>query len=93
MYKVLAIVEGAHGERAVPGEGTMRMRATFARLVVAGTLTAAIVLTPSMALAATGTGYEFGQHVENCAQTMGFSGIHNPGMHQGFAGWDPAHTC
>lgn len=30
----------------------------------------------------------FGQHVRNCAQTMGFSGAHNPGMHHGAAGWD-----
>ena len=30
----------------------------------------------------------FGQHVRDCAQTMGFSGTHNPGMHHGAAGWD-----
>ena len=30
----------------------------------------------------------FGQHVRVCAQTMGFSGSHNPGMHFGAAGWD-----
>lgn len=30
----------------------------------------------------------FGQHVSACAQTMGFSGTHNPGMHHGAAGWD-----
>ena len=30
----------------------------------------------------------FGQHVSDCAQTMGFSGSHNPGMHHGAAGWD-----
>ena len=30
----------------------------------------------------------FGQHVSSCAQTMGFSASHNPGMHHGFAGWD-----
>ncbi len=30
----------------------------------------------------------FGQHVRDCAQTMGFSGTHNPGMHQGASGWD-----
>jgi hypothetical protein len=59
----------------------------------AGTIMAALVLTPAMASAGTGTGQEFGQHVVTCAQTMGFNGDHNPGMHQGFAGWDPAHTC
>lgn len=36
---------------------------------------------------------EFGQHVVTCEQTMGFSGDHNPGMHQGYAGWSPDHTC
>jgi len=30
----------------------------------------------------------FGQHVSTCAQTMGFSPDHNPGMHQGASGWD-----
>ena len=30
----------------------------------------------------------FGQHVSQCAQTMGFSGDHNPGMHRGASGWD-----
>lgn len=29
----------------------------------------------------------FGQHVSQCAQTMGFSGDHNPGMHRGASGW------
>lgn len=35
----------------------------------------------------------FGQHVSTSAQTMGFDGMHNPGMHQGKSGWDPTHTC
>jgi hypothetical protein len=30
----------------------------------------------------------FGQHVRACAQQVGFSGEHNPGMHQGRSGWD-----
>ena len=34
----------------------------------------------------------FGQHVQVCAQTDGFTGAHNPGMHQGAAGWD-GQTC
>jgi hypothetical protein len=34
------------------------------------------------------SGSSFGRHVSNCAQTMGFSGEHNPGMHQGFADWN-----
>ena len=36
---------------------------------------------------------DFGQHVRTCAQTMGFDGTHNPGMHEGKSGWDPSHTC
>ena len=36
---------------------------------------------------------DYGQHVRNCAQTMGFDGTHNPGMHHGKSGWDPDHTC
>lgn len=31
---------------------------------------------------------DFGQHVSQCAQQLGFSGDHNPGMHQGAAGWN-----
>ena len=34
------------------------------------------------------TGRDFGRHVSDCAQTMGFNGTHNPGMHRGFSGWD-----
>lgn len=30
----------------------------------------------------------YGQHVSECAQTMGFSSDHNPGMHHGLSGWD-----
>ncbi|MDN5796790.1 MAG: hypothetical protein L0H79_13685 [Intrasporangium sp.] len=36
---------------------------------------------------------EFGQHVSACAQTMGFDGTHNPGMHQGKSGWEPGPMC
>jgi hypothetical protein len=36
---------------------------------------------------------EFGHHVQSCASTMGFDGTHNPGMHTGYAGWDPSHVC
>ena len=36
---------------------------------------------------------EYGQHVRDCAQVVGFTGTHNPGMHQGRSSWDPGHTC
>jgi hypothetical protein len=40
------------------------------------------------AAAVESSGRSFGQHVADCAQTMGFNGEHNPGMHHGYAGWD-----
>ncbi len=48
------------------------------------------VSTPAVALAAqpSPSGGSFGQHVSTCAQTMGFNGEHNPGMHRGFADWN-----
>jgi len=52
------------------------------------------VVLPAATWADTGAiGRDFGGHVVMCAQTMGFNGQHNPGMHRGFAGWDPAHMC
>ncbi|THJ06272.1 hypothetical protein E7Z54_06125 [Nocardioides sp.] len=60
-----------------------------------GVAIAAAVATSAGAGAATaaGTGQDYGQHVRTCAQTMGFDGTHNPGMHTGFAGWDASHAC
>ena len=43
--------------------------------------------------ASASAGPEFGQHVRTCAQVMGFDGIHNPGMHTGYAGWATSHVC
>jgi hypothetical protein len=34
------------------------------------------------------TGRDFGRHVSEHAQKGHFDGDHNPGRHQGFAGWD-----
>jgi hypothetical protein len=63
-------------------------------VVVLATVLGAIVVVPAAAWADTGaTGRDFGGHVVMCAQAMGFNGQHNPGMHRGFAGWDPAHMC
>lgn len=38
---------------------------------------------------------DFGQHVVMCAQGMGLTGTHNPGVHhRGASGWhDMEHTC
>ena len=59
------------------------------RLVVGAVLVAAISV-GAAATAGASTGRDYGHHVATCAQTMGFSGVHNPGMHHGFAGWDGA---
>lgn len=66
-----------------------------ARILLATAVAAvAVVLPAAGALAATpNPGPAYGAHVVECAQTMGFSGTHNPGtMHQGKSGWD-GMTC
>ena len=62
---------------------------SMSRIVAAAALAGAalVVATPATAYAGSTAG-DFGQHVRLCAQTMGFTGSHNPGMHQGRAGWD-----
>lgn len=48
-----------------------------------------LLATPTIAQAQPAqAGPGFGQHVSQCAQTMGFSGDHNPGMHRGLSDWD-----
>ncbi|WP_328690314.1 hypothetical protein OHA74_14205 [Streptomyces phaeochromogenes] len=51
---------------------------------------AVVALAPATASADTpaDSGAQYGRHVRQCAQTVGFSGTHSPGMHQGYAGWD-----
>jgi hypothetical protein len=65
----------------------------FRGFVVAGAVATAVLAAPATAAAETDSGQGFGQHVLTCAQTMGFDGTHNPGMHQGFASWDGMHEC
>jgi len=64
---------------------TRTLAASAVTAIAAATLALAA---PTAAMADTGTGSQFGQHVRVCAQTMGFNGDHNPGMHHGYAGWD-----
>ncbi|HZW42934.1 MAG TPA: hypothetical protein VFF32_00895 [Dermatophilaceae bacterium] len=59
----------------------IRNRLIASTAIIAGLL----ALSAGPALAATPN---FGSHVRVCAQTMGFSGTLNPGMHRGAAGWD-----
>lgn len=62
-------------------------RTTYAAGIAA--LLAAMVVPAGPAVAAP----EYAEHVVHCAQEMGFSGTHNPGVHhQGFSGWQ-AHEC
>lgn len=60
------------------------------RLAIAAAVAGAIAIlaTAAPASAADTNSRDFGQHVHICAQTMGFTGNHNPGLHQGYAGWD-----
>lgn len=67
---------------------------SVAKVVATAVATAALAFAGTGSATAAGTGQAYGQHVQTCAQTMGFDGVHNPGrMHQGFAGWDPSHMC
>ena len=65
----------------------MRIRYLLPVAVLAGR---ALILGPTAAAVASTNvaAANFGQHVRTCAQAMGFSGEHNPGMHHGAAGWD-----
>ena len=63
------------------------------QFILVGAAAATLLATPVSASADSGTGHQFGQHVSMCAQDTGLSGIHNPGMHEGFAGWDLMHAC
>lgn len=66
---------------------------TITKALAALTIVGFSLLAATPAQAAPATSASYGQHVAACAQTMGFSGTHNPGMHQGKSGWDPSHTC
>lgn len=68
------------------------MSTTLRRALVAAVAAVglSVALSPP---ASASSGEEFGQHVRSCAQGMGFDGSHNPGMHSGYAGWDPDHVC
>lgn len=66
----------------------MNKPAVLSTIVVAATA-AFVLVTPTTASAqAEPTGRDFGRHVAECGQTSGMDGSHNPGMHQGFSGWD-----
>jgi len=56
------------------------------KLIATVALAFALLVIPAAASAAPPEG-SFGSHVSQHARTIGFDGTHNPGMHQGAAGW------
>ena len=58
---------------------------TKATLVALPLLLGSLLIAVPAAATADPATPNFGQHVSTCAQTMGFSADHNPGMHQGAA--------
>lgn len=67
----------------------MNNERVYGLMIAAGATVGLLLATPVVASAQTvSTGSVFGRHVSECAQTMGFSGDHNPGVHRGAAGWD-----
>lgn len=62
------------------------MRRTFQIAIAVTVLAVPMIGTPAWA-DQPGAG-DFGSHVSTCAQQLGFNGDHNPGMHQGAAGWN-----
>lgn len=69
----------------------MRVRVWTVRSTVASVAILAFFAAPS-AMTAASASADFGRHVAECAQTHGFDGEHNPGMHQGRSGWSGT-TC
>lgn len=57
--------------------------------LTAATVVAAVLVLAAPATAQAATGADYGDHVRMCAQLMGFTGDHNPGVHHlGYAGWN-----
>lgn len=65
---------------------------TWMRTMLGAAAIAAVALLVAATPAQAAHGREFGGHIASCAQTMGFDGEHNPGMHNGHSGW-AGHTC
>lgn len=86
------LLSGAGGLKPSDLEVSGMWQSVVKAVGVAAMATTLAMLVPGTATAA-GAGEAFGQHVRTCQQTMGFDGVHNPGMHHGFAGWDPSHVC
>lgn len=66
----------------------MSNRIRTSAMLAAATAAAMALTVPGIAQAADPAANNYGQHVRCCAQTMGFTGDYNPGMHHGNAGWN-----
>ena len=73
------------GAAAPVKETSMRTTLVLAAVLGLGLLSAG----SASAAGGPGSGADFGAHVSEGAGTMGFDGVHNPGMHEGRAGWMP----
>jgi hypothetical protein len=71
----------------------MMRRRLVSSLVVTGALATTLSVPAVTASADSDVGPDFGQHVSDCAQPIGFDGTHNPGTHRGFTGWEPMDGC
>ena len=68
------------------------MTQNLKHVLVTSIAAVALTITTGFAAPANATD-DFGQHVRDCAQTHGFDGQMNPGMHQGCSGGDPSMIC
>lgn len=68
------------------------MTQTVKRVLSASAAAVALTVAAGLGAPANGTD-DFVQHARDCAQSMGFDGQMNPGMHQGRYGADPSMTC
>lgn len=66
----------------------MRLFSRMLAMVLAAAASLILLVGPALA----SDDADFGRHVRDCAQTHGFDGQHNPGLHRGRAGW-PGSTC
>jgi hypothetical protein len=73
---------------AATGLEVMMRRTLILSGLMPATIGVLLVASPTAGAQTVPAGSEFGHHVAECAQTMGFDGAHNPGMHRGVSSWD-----
>lgn len=65
----------------------MKMKRRLMQEMLAAAIAVAALSVAGSASAQPSPGQNFGGHVASCARDMGFDSAHNPGLHQGAAGW------